>query len=372
MTNNDRAKQAVETTKVTNVFEYFEKRRKDIAMVLPKHITPERLVGVMSYVIKSTPAIMNASQASLISAVIQTVQIGLEPGNLGHCYYVPFNNRKKDGTVVKEVQFILGYKGIIELVNRAGKAVILSTECVYENDIFQHEQGLNPILKHIPCVDGDRGKFRGVYATAKNMIANEKLFVYLTKEDVDKVRGSSKAAGSTFSPWNNWYEEMAKKTAAKRLCKLLPLSIEVQRQVSTDETVKTRFDKDMSMIPDETDWNKPEAIEGKVVSDKQNSLTDGASDDKAQEGSVEGNGSQEASGEPHARDLISEKQGKRLYAISTQAGIKQETLKKYLIAEYGIDSTTKIKREWYENICETAEKRPDQILAYGVVDLNAE
>jgi recombination protein RecT len=255
----EKTKTAVAQTKISTVWDYFKERKGEISKVLPKHMTVDRLIGVMSYVIKSTPEIMGASQASLVAAVIQTCQIGLEPGNLGHCYYVPFNN-KKNGNFVKEVQFILGYKGIIELINRAGKAVILSTEIVREKDRFDYSQGLNPVLVHVPTKLKDRGEIIGVYCVAKIIAANEKLFVFLSKEEIDKVRNASKAGKSDYSPWHNWYEEMAKKTAVKRISKLLPMSVEVQRAIATDETTKTRLDPEMTALPDETQYlPEPEA-----------------------------------------------------------------------------------------------------------------
>jgi recombination protein RecT len=47
---------------------------------------------------------------------------------------------------------------------------------------------------------------------------------------------------------------MAKKTVIKRLCKYLPLSIELQRGISNDETTKRNIEQDMSEVADETDW----------------------------------------------------------------------------------------------------------------------
>ena len=270
----EKAKTEVARKQITTVWEYFKEREDEIAAVLPEHITLKRMIGVMANTIKANPDIRNASQASLIAAVIQTVQNGLEPGNLGHCYYVTFNNKKRDGTVVKEVQFIMGYRGIIELVNNAGKAVILSTECVYKNDHFEYAQGLNPVLVHVPA-KGDRGDLIGVYCTAKNLVANEKIFVFLAKEEIDKVRKASRAGSSPYSPWTNWYEEMAKKTAVKRIAKLLPLSISVQRAISTDETTKTRIDKDMAALPDETNYlPPPENAPAQVVEVGAGDLTD--------------------------------------------------------------------------------------------------
>lgn len=246
-------KNKVAEKKVVTVYDFLESKRDLIAKALPNTITPERMIGIFSMLVKSSPELTACSQTSLIGAVIQTVQLGLTPGNIGHCYYIPFNNKKKDGTYQREVQFILGYRGIVELVNRSGKAVILGAEVVYENDEFECELGLNPVLKHKPTMS-DRGTIKGVYCIAKNLVANEKVYVYLRKDDIDKVRASSKAGSSDYSPWSTWYEEMAKKTAVKRLCKLLPLSVDIQKGVGADETVKTRIDKDMVDIPDETNY----------------------------------------------------------------------------------------------------------------------
>jgi len=185
--------------------------------------------------------------------VIQTAQLGLQPGNIGHVHLVPFENKG-----VKEVQLIIGYRGFVELVNRSGKATILTAEVVYDNDFFEYEQGLNPVLRHKPA-EGERGEKRGVYCIAKNLLANEKVYIYLARSDVEKIKAASKAASSDYSPWNKWAEEMWKKSAVKRITKLLPLSAEEQEAISADETIKTRIDEKMTEVPDETRWNAEEA-----------------------------------------------------------------------------------------------------------------
>lgn len=257
-------KNAVATTKISTVYDFMAQKKDLIASALPRHITADRLVGMFTLVIKNNPELLNCSQLSLISAMVQTAQLGLMPGNISHCYYVPFNNKKKDGTFVREVQFILGYKGMVELVNRSGQAAILSTECVYANDEFNYELGLDPKLEHKPA-RANRGEIIGVYAVAKNIMVNEKIFVYLTRTEIDKIRNASKAGQSEYSPWAKWFEEMAKKTAVKRLCKLLPLSVDIQKKIATDETIKTEISPDMVETKDETSWETP--IEAEIVAD---------------------------------------------------------------------------------------------------------
>jgi hypothetical protein len=56
--------------------------------------------------------------------------------------------------------------------------------------------------------------------------------------------------------------------------------------------------------------------------------------------------------------LISDAQSKRFYAIAKGAGWTDESLKKWLMDNYQIDSTKKITKQQYENICEIAKEGP--------------
>jgi len=354
--------------KVVTVYDFLEQKKDLIAKALPASITPDRLIGVFTMVLRSSPELAQCSQMSLISAVIQTVQLGLTPGNIGHCYYIPFNNKQKDGSFQREVQFVIGYKGIVELVNRCGKASLLSTEVVYENDAFKCELGLNPILSHQPT-DNDRGGIKGVYCIAKNLVANEKVFVYLTKADIDKVRASSKAAHSDYSPWVKWYEEMAKKTAVKRICKLLPLSVDDQARVATDETIKHDISDDMTTAPDKAQWDgetidAPTTVQKESL-DKVDEIVKRDPESEVPRETLEPEGwDSEDQGAPtppfeDRSKFISEKQVKRLFAISKSSNWSEIDVKDYLFTKHNIDSRKNIPwGKTYDSICNHIEGNP--------------
>lgn len=322
--------------KITSVWDFFEARKAEIAKVLPDKVTPDRLIGVLSFMIKGNSQIANASANSLIAAVIQSAQQGLDPA-LGECYFVPFVNKG-----VKEVQYIIGYKGMVELMNRSKKAALLSTECVYEHDHFKYALGLNPILEHVPY-EGPRGEFKGVYAIAANLVANEKVFVYLSKEDVDKVRASSKAGKSEYSPWAKWYDEMAKKTAIRRLCKLLPLSVEEQRIIASDETTKRDIAIDMTQVPDVTNYDDPEpALEVTAqASEAGTTMADEPICPKCQEVTCECE---------EQKQPITDAQRKRLFAICNEKNISDTAFKAYLKETFGITSRKDITQGMYVDI----------------------
>ncbi|MDP2672077.1 MAG: recombinase RecT [Candidatus Daviesbacteria bacterium] len=113
------------------------------------------------------------------------------------------------------------YRGLVKIaVDNSDSIYDIDAVCVYQNDEFYFEQGLNPVLKHIPCLS-DRGEIVAVYAIAI-LHHGIKKFLVLNKEDVDKARKTSQAPNSPM--WTQWYDEGARKTAVKRLYKLLPQS----------------------------------------------------------------------------------------------------------------------------------------------------
>lgn len=240
--------------KPKSVFDLIEENKEKLNDALPSHLDINRLVRVMTNVIRYNPSIAQCTQRSLLSAVVQSVQLGLEPNILGHCWFVPYANRKTGNS---EIQFQIGYKGWMELVQRSGKAVILMTETVREKDVFEIELGIDQKLKHIPA-NGDRGKIIGFYATAKHLISNEKVFKYMTVDEIDKVKALAKMdLKNPDAIWNKFYEQMAIKTVLKNLCKLLPKSVELDHAIAADETTKHNFSNPIE-ASDVTDWSVEE------------------------------------------------------------------------------------------------------------------
>ncbi|EFS5785332.1 hypothetical protein IZR33_000615 [Salmonella enterica] len=75
-------------------------------------------------------------------------------------------------------------------------------------------------------------------------------FEVMTRKQIELVRAQSKAGNN--GPWVTHWEEMAKKTAIRRLFKYLPVSIEIQRAVSMDEKETLTIDPaDASVITGE-------------------------------------------------------------------------------------------------------------------------
>lgn len=216
--------------KSKTIFDVIQAGAKQFATALPKHVNSERFVRIAITTIRQNPKLAKCSQESLLGALMVSAQLGLEPGTLGQCYLIPFEN-KKTGTV--ECQFQIGYKGLIELLRRSGQLSDIYSYTVYENDDFNIEYGLSRTLTHKPNFD-ERGEIKGFYAVAI-LKDGAKAFEYMTKDEVVKHEEKYRKGSYKNDVWNKNFEEMSQKTVVKKLLKWLPVSVEFLEMAAKDE-----------------------------------------------------------------------------------------------------------------------------------------
>ena len=220
-----------------------------IKVALPSVITPERFTRIALSAVSNTPKLAECTQQSFLAALMNSAQLGLEPNTpLGQAYLIPFKNNKKG---VMEVQFQIGYKGLIDLAHRSGEFKTIYAMEVYEADEFHYEYGLEPKLVHVPATE-NRGKVIFYYAVY-TLVNGGFGFQVMSRDDVE-VHG--KRFSQTFSggPWKTNFDEMAKKTLIKKVLKYAPIKTDFARQMEQDQTVKTEIDPDMSEVKNEVEY----------------------------------------------------------------------------------------------------------------------
>lgn len=222
------ASNAVARSGVKTFAELFKAKSKNLAGLIPKHLTPERVAKIAISALMRQPKLLECKPETVWFQVAQAATLGLEVNLLGGAYLVPFKN-KNGGT---DCQLIVGYQGLIDLARRSGNIESIEARVVYKNDKFEIEHGLTPTLKHIPCLDGEPGPMRLVYAIAWLKDGGKQVEV-MTKTEVDAIRRRSKAANN--GPWVTDYDEMARKTVVRRLAKYLPKSIEMAQAMTLED-----------------------------------------------------------------------------------------------------------------------------------------
>jgi recombination protein RecT len=211
-----------------SVFGFLSKHKDQIAAALPRHITADRMARIALTELRKTPDLLKCDPKALFGAIIQCAQLGLEPGGaLGHVWILPYKNRKENRT---EPQVIIGYRGMIDLARRSGQIVSISARVVRKGDFFRFSYGLNETLLHKPAEEEPADGAESIthaYAVAKLRDGGVQ-FEVVTARELNRV-------AKDFGPWVDHPEEMAKKTAIRRLFKYLPVSIEMQRAAMLDE-----------------------------------------------------------------------------------------------------------------------------------------
>lgn len=209
--------------RVDGLRKVLESKMDTIARTLPaQFMSPQRFSQIVVTLCAQTPKLLECQPTSLIAAVLQCATLGLSPEPAtGQFYFLPFKGR---------VTAVPGYKGLATLAWRSQQIASLSMNVVRDGDLFDYELGSAPFLKHKPRAQLD-APVTHAYACAKP-VNGEMMFEVLTTEQVRAIQARSPSAGASFSPWKSDWDAMAKKTAFRRLAKLLPLSTEPSRQLA--------------------------------------------------------------------------------------------------------------------------------------------
>lgn len=229
----------------------------ELMKLLGRSIPKEHFLRVALNALQRKPELLECDGRSLCGALMDCAQMGLEPRGAYGMHLVSFKNNR---TGRRECQAIIDFRALRNKVIEAGSAKSIAVAVVYEGDEFYHELGDSPSLKHIPrfatSADADL-----LYAYAIAWLPDgNRAYAVLTRDMIDKTKARSKARDS--GPWVSDYAEMAKKTAVKRVCKMLFIPPALQDAIERDDS---RESIDMGGVVDLTPMAEVEEDAGPVA-----------------------------------------------------------------------------------------------------------
>jgi len=187
------------------------------AAALPKHLSAERFGRIAITALSRTPKLKECTQESVFKCLLDLSAMGLEPDGR-HAHLIPYG---------KECTLIIDYKGLVSLVRRSGDVAKIHAEIVCENDLFEHSMG--EVTKHTYDLRKDRGKAYAAYAQVTLKDGSVQASI-MSKDEIEAIRKRSRAG--TSGPWVSDWNEMAKKTAFRRLTKWLTISPELSDTIA--------------------------------------------------------------------------------------------------------------------------------------------
>jgi len=135
---------------------------------------------------------------------------------------------------VDAVQWMPMIAGIRKKVRNSGEIATWDAHVVHEKDEFEFELGDAPFIKHRPFMGGDRGKVIAAYSVA-TLKSGEKSREVMDVGQINRIRAMSKSKDK--GPWADHYEEMCRKTVARRHSKVLPMSTDLDDLIRRDDAL---------------------------------------------------------------------------------------------------------------------------------------
>jgi recombination protein RecT len=157
-------------------------------------------------------------QAALKAA---SYDLPIDPG-LGYAYIVPFNNTTKgeNGRFGKrrEAQFILGYKGMIQLALRTGAYRTINVIDVREGELRSYDRLREEIvLEFIENEDERETKQVVGYVGYYRLINGTEKTIYMTKSQIEAHEKRNRKGDFMGKGWKDDWDAMARKTVLRRL-----------------------------------------------------------------------------------------------------------------------------------------------------------
>jgi recombination protein RecT len=234
------------------------KRHVDrIEDVLPKHLTPDRMIALVANIVYRTPRLQQCDAFSIMSSVQQSSALGLDlMPTMGEAYLVPVWNKKlNNGHGGYECQFRPGYRGLAKLARNTG-VIYVKSALVHAADVFIHEYDPDLVFRHVPHRGRDRGEVTDVYSVAK-LPSGDHLIEVMNTDEIEEIHHRSetylycqKEKIKEFGPWATDWGEMARKTPLKRLCKSLPMSPELAEAIEADNRDYADDPRPEARVPD--------------------------------------------------------------------------------------------------------------------------
>ncbi|AJD28689.1 recombinase RecT [Clostridium botulinum] len=222
-----------------------EKMIPEIKKAVGKTMTPERFSRIALSLFNGNPQFWEADTTSFLSALMQSAQCGLEPNTvLGEAYVIPYKNNKQG---ITEVNFQVGYKGILKMAFNTGEYEAIYAHEVRKGDEFEYEYGLHKTLVHKPA-DIPSDEVTHYYAVYKLKNGGFDFVVWSRERVEHHAREFSKnytykGNVNKNSVWAKNFDSMAKKTVLLDVLKYAPKSVEMAKALDLDYKAEAKEEK---------------------------------------------------------------------------------------------------------------------------------
>jgi recombination protein RecT len=229
-----------------------EKRKDLLASGIPGHMTVEREIRTATVMLMQSKDLKAADPASFYVAVSIAINSGIGLGN-GKGYLVAYK---------KNVSYVPGWKGLVDLVNRTGRASAW-TGVVHKGDVFDYALGDSPFLTHKPGDNEDHADITHYYAIGRVKGAEyPHIVVWSVAKVIKHLNFYNKVGGGHYALKNDDnMDAYGRKVVLLQVIKYLPTSVELENALAAENAnasgkaakVENTIDGNFVFIDDDDD-----------------------------------------------------------------------------------------------------------------------
>lgn len=236
--------------------------QKLISRALQDPNRANRFVASIVSAVSVNPELQRCDANSIVASALLGESLNLSPSpQLGHYYLLPFNN---NDTGIPDAQFIMGYKGYIQLAIRSGQYLDIDAFPVYEGEYKGRDKvSRRPILEFIED-DSSLDALPVVgYCACFELLNGFRKVIYWSKSKMEKhakeyskgyINDLKKGTSHTF--WSKDFDGMACKTMLRQLIsKWGIMSVEMQQAFEADYVAEKNADDVFEVPVTETSGN---------------------------------------------------------------------------------------------------------------------
>lgn len=201
----------------------------------------QRFIASITSAVATNPSLQECDPPTILSGALLGESLGLSPSpQLGQYYLVPFQNNKKG---CKDAQFVLGYKGYVQLALRSGYYKHLNVIAVKAGELVRFD----PLTEEVEInlnpdeLARENSASIGYLATFEYLNGFRKT-IYWSRDKMEAhalrySKGYAAKKGYTF--WEKDFDAMAFKTMLRQLIsKWGIMSIDLQTAFEQDTVVE--------------------------------------------------------------------------------------------------------------------------------------
>ena len=214
--------------------------QKKINEILGDEQSGKRFISSIISAVNTNPSLKECHNASILSGALLGESLNLSPSpQLGRMYLVPFKDKNR-GMVA---QFLLGYKGYLELAMRSGQYKDINVMEIREGEYKGRDKlNGNPTFEFIENDDERDSKEVIGYMASLTLVNGFTKTIYMTKKQMEDHAlqysngyRADKKNKTSYTFWSKDFDGMAYKTMLRQLIsKWGIMSIEMQQAYEGD------------------------------------------------------------------------------------------------------------------------------------------